>query len=136
MVALCIAHLPTAVLLGCSSLQDLKSPNILLDDRWRVKITDFGLSRARQKTFLSSTAQGGTPEWMAPEVRLMGMSSVFCIALFGVLALQGCAVLCGAFVTCSASPAVSLPMSWLGLSCMLVCCLQLVGLWTCRSAQC
>lgn len=54
-------------LLVCVS-QDLKSPNILVDDRWRVKITDFGLSRARQKTFLSSTAQGGTPEWMAPEV--------------------------------------------------------------------
>lgn len=57
-----------AVLCCWSVCQDLKSPNILVDDRWRVKITDFGLSRARQKTFLSSTAQGGTPEWMAPEV--------------------------------------------------------------------
>ncbi|WIA13712.1 hypothetical protein OEZ85_007265 [Tetradesmus obliquus] len=47
---------------------DLKSPNILVDERWRVKITDFGLSRARQRTFVSSSAQGGTPEWMAPEV--------------------------------------------------------------------
>lgn len=53
-------------------LQDLKSPNILLDDRWRVKITDFGLSRARLRTCLSSTAQGGTPEFMAPEVRDTG----------------------------------------------------------------
>jgi serine/threonine protein kinase len=50
------------------SSQDLKSPNILVDERWRVKITDFGLSRARQQTFVSSSAQGGTPEWMAPEV--------------------------------------------------------------------
>jgi serine/threonine protein kinase len=50
------------------NLQDLKSPNILVDERWRVKITDFGLSRARQRTFVSSSAQGGTPEWMAPEV--------------------------------------------------------------------
>jgi serine/threonine protein kinase len=49
-------------------VQDLKSPNILVDERWRVKITDFGLSRARQRTFVSSSAQGGTPEWMAPEV--------------------------------------------------------------------
>jgi serine/threonine protein kinase len=48
---------------------DLKSPNILIDDRWRVKITDFGLSRTRHSTYVSSTAQGGTPEWMAPEVR-------------------------------------------------------------------
>lgn len=55
-------------LLYCVHLQDLKSPNILVDERWRVKITDFGLSRARQRTFVSSSAQGGTPEWMAPEV--------------------------------------------------------------------
>jgi serine/threonine protein kinase len=62
-------HPPPPKIVTCSvPLQDLKTPNILLDDRWRVKITDFGLSRARQKTFLSSTAQGGTPEWMAPEV--------------------------------------------------------------------
>ncbi|KAF6257891.1 kinase-like domain-containing protein, partial [Scenedesmus sp. NREL 46B-D3] len=47
---------------------DLKSPNILVDERWRVKITDFGLSRARQQTYVSASAQGGTPEWMAPEV--------------------------------------------------------------------
>jgi hypothetical protein len=46
---------------------DLKSPNILLDDRYRVKIADFGLSRVRAATFVSG-AGGGTPEWMAPEV--------------------------------------------------------------------
>ena len=50
------------------ALQDLKSPNILLDDRWRVKVTDFGLSRTRQQTYVSASGQGGTPEWMAPEV--------------------------------------------------------------------
>lgn len=48
--------------------QDLKSPNILVDERWRVKITDFGLSRVRMESVVTASGQGGTPEWMAPEV--------------------------------------------------------------------
>jgi serine/threonine protein kinase len=48
---------------------DLKSPNILIDDRWRVKIADFGLSKIRQRMYVSAASGGGgTPEWMAPEV--------------------------------------------------------------------
>lgn len=47
---------------------DLKSPNVLVDNRWRVKIADFGLSRLRFHTFLSGAGGGGTPEWMAPEL--------------------------------------------------------------------
>ena len=48
---------------------DLKSPNILVDDKWRVKIADFGL-RARAATRDVSGRSGfhGTPEWMAPEM--------------------------------------------------------------------
>ncbi|RVW31357.1 Serine/threonine-protein kinase CTR1 [Vitis vinifera] len=33
-----------------------------------VKVCDFGLSRSKANTFLSSKTAAGTPEWMAPEV--------------------------------------------------------------------
>lgn len=46
---------------------DLKSPNILIDAQWRIKIADFGLSKTMYKTIMSGTT-GGTPEYMAPEV--------------------------------------------------------------------
>lgn len=47
---------------------DLKSPNILIDNAWRVKITDFGLSRLRNRTLVSGNGGGhGTPHWMSPE---------------------------------------------------------------------
>ncbi|KAI7750181.1 hypothetical protein M8C21_011008, partial [Ambrosia artemisiifolia] len=47
---------------------DLKSPNLLVDKNWTVKVCDFGLSRFKTETFISSKAITGTPEWMAPEV--------------------------------------------------------------------
>jgi serine/threonine protein kinase len=48
---------------------DLKSANILVDNSWKVKLGDFGLSQIRTNTFMSSAASaGGTPQWMAPEV--------------------------------------------------------------------
>ncbi|KAK6257111.1 hypothetical protein QUC31_000570 [Theobroma cacao] len=46
---------------------DLKSPNLLVDKNWTVKVCDFGLSRFKADTFISSKSVAGTPEWMAPE---------------------------------------------------------------------
>ena len=48
--------------------RDLKSLNILLDDRLRAKLTDFGLSKIKQQTASQSTQAKGTPQWMAPEL--------------------------------------------------------------------
>ncbi|KAL4333378.1 hypothetical protein GQ457_07G045100 [Hibiscus cannabinus] len=48
--------------------RDLKTPNLLVDKNLVVKVCDFGLSRSKPHTFLSSKSSCGTPEWMAPEV--------------------------------------------------------------------
>lgn len=48
--------------------RDLKSPNLLVARDWTVRLCDFGLSKLKSNTFLSTKSSGGTPEWMAPEV--------------------------------------------------------------------
>jgi serine/threonine protein kinase len=48
--------------------RDLKSLNLLVSENLTVKVSDFGLSRVRNRTFLTSRHCGGTPEWTAPEV--------------------------------------------------------------------
>jgi len=46
--------------------RDLKSPNLLLDESFTVKICDFGLSRIKSRNGM--TGNLGTVQWMAPEV--------------------------------------------------------------------
>ncbi len=48
--------------------RDLKSLNILLDDRLRAKLADFGLAKVKQETSSQSTVAKGTVLWMAPEL--------------------------------------------------------------------
>jgi serine/threonine protein kinase len=46
----------------------LKSSNLLVDKNWTVKVADFGLSRIKHETYLTTKTGRGTPQWMAPEV--------------------------------------------------------------------
>ncbi|KAJ1376147.1 Serine-threonine/tyrosine-protein kinase, catalytic domain [Sesbania bispinosa] len=48
--------------------RDLKSSNLLVDKNWTVKVGDFGLSRLKDATLLTTKSGRGTPQWMAPEV--------------------------------------------------------------------
>lgn len=48
--------------------RDLKSPNLLVDALWHVKISDFNLSRALEKDSVSSSLQITNPRWLAPEI--------------------------------------------------------------------
>ncbi|XP_010464244.1 PREDICTED: uncharacterized protein LOC104744834 [Camelina sativa] len=48
--------------------RDLKSSNLLVDRDWTVKVANFGLSRIKHETYLTTKSGKGTPQWMAPEV--------------------------------------------------------------------
>ncbi|XP_028770766.1 serine/threonine-protein kinase EDR1 [Neltuma alba] len=66
--------------------RDLKSPNLLVDNNWNIKVCDFGLSRLKHNTFLSSKSTAGTPEWMAPEVLRNEPSNEKCdVYSFGII---------------------------------------------------
>uniref|UniRef100_A0A453CS07 non-specific serine/threonine protein kinase n=5 Tax=Aegilops tauschii subsp. strangulata TaxID=200361 RepID=A0A453CS07_AEGTS len=65
---------------------DLKTPNMLVDKNWSVKVGDFGLSRFKVTTFISSKSVAGTPEWMAPEFLRGEPSNEKCdVYSFGVI---------------------------------------------------
>jgi len=51
--------------------RDLKSPNVLVERYWRVKVTDFNLSRMVQTSSTGSSITSllaNNPRWLAPEV--------------------------------------------------------------------
>ncbi|XP_022884927.1 probable serine/threonine-protein kinase SIS8 isoform X2 [Olea europaea var. sylvestris] len=71
--------------------RDLKSPNLLVDKNWVVKVGDFGLSKMKDSTFISSKSNAGTAEWMAPEVLRNEPSNEKCdVYSFGVILWELC----------------------------------------------
>ena len=50
------------------------SLNLLVDDQWTLKVTDFGLSRFKSPQLM--TGQCGTFQWMAPEVATSTKSQI------------------------------------------------------------
>ena len=69
--------------------RDLKSTNILLDDKGRAKIADFGLSVVCSSGGEELTAETGTYRWMAPEViRHESYSSNADVYSFGIVLWQ------------------------------------------------
>ncbi|GLT45494.1 hypothetical protein SLA2020_193230 [Shorea laevis] len=71
--------------------RDLKSPNLLVDRNWVVKVCDFGLSRMKYSTYLSSKSTAGTAEWMAPEVLRNEPADEKCdVYSFGVILWELC----------------------------------------------
>jgi len=64
-IAVALKYLHSRNILHC----DLKSSNILIDDNWKIKIGDFGLSRfINKKNPSENSGRIGTPHWMAPEI--------------------------------------------------------------------
>jgi serine/threonine protein kinase len=52
--------------------RDLKSLNLLLDNKWNVKVSDFGLTKFKEEIKISGKAgeaMVGSVHWTAPEVR-------------------------------------------------------------------
>jgi serine/threonine protein kinase len=48
--------------------RDLKSLNLLLDAKWNVKVSDFGLTKFKEDVKSTQSNVAGTVHWTAPEV--------------------------------------------------------------------
>ncbi|EIE18296.1 kinase-like protein, partial [Coccomyxa subellipsoidea C-169] len=66
--------------------RDLKSPNLLVDKHWRVKVCDFNLSRVMEESSILSSMAATNPRWLAPEI-LAGRGYTFSsdIYSFGII---------------------------------------------------
>lgn len=63
--------------------RDLKSPNLLVDKHWRVKIGDFNLSRVEDTEEKTTSITANNPRWLAPEVISMQVRPDAIVCLMG-----------------------------------------------------
>ena len=66
--------------------RDLKSPNLLVDKHWRLKVSDFNLSKLVGDESVMSSMAATNPRWLAPEI-LGGNNATFAsdVYSFGVV---------------------------------------------------
>ena len=67
--------------------RDLKSPNLLVDKHWKVKVSDFNLSKLMDPDEVQMSSLAATnPRWLAPEI-LAGGSATFAsdVYAFGIV---------------------------------------------------
>lgn len=69
--ALGLEYLHARSLVHC----DLKSPNLLVDKNWTVKVGDFGASKVLHPTKSKTSTVQLNPTWLAPEVIELGQHS-------------------------------------------------------------
>lgn len=73
--------------------RDLKSPNLLVDKNWVVKVCDFGLSRMKHHTYLSSKSTAGTVSYYLKWNYSLFLNHELCIAkISGATYLTRCPV--------------------------------------------